>query len=186
MGRQGGEARGDCYSAGLKGLTLANILSPAEAANAIRSSPDDPAMLDLLSSVDDYIKIATGRDWASDSVIHPAAKSAARILLATWYDNPSMQQASMAPFPASLTYALTQLEALALQYKIFAGRHGAGQIALPGVNVGDRVESVVGLIGASGDQSALFEAVISSVGEIQQVAPGDYSAMYFRALLVRP
>ena len=160
------------------------ILTPAEAANTIRSSADDPAMLDLLPSVDEYIKNATGRDWASDATIHQTAKSAARILLATWYDNPAMQMVSTAPFPASLTSALTQLEALALQYKNFAGRNGAGAIPLLGAEVGDTVESLVGLIGASGDQSALFESVISVAGEIQQLSLDDLSAKYYRALLV--
>lgn len=163
---------------------MPSILTAAEAANTIRISATDPAMLDLLPSVDDYIKNATGRDWASDSPVHPTAKSAARILLATWYDNPAMQMVSTAPHSASLTAALTQLEALALRYKSFAGRSGAGAIALAGVAVGDTVQSLVGIIGASGDQSALFEPVISVSGEIQQLSLDDLSAKYYRALLV--
>lgn len=163
---------------------MPNILTAAEAANTIRSNAEDPAMLDLLPSVDDYIKNATGRNWASDSPVHPTAKSAARILLSMWYDNPSMQNMSSAPNPASLTAALTQLEALALCYKSFAGRNGSGAIVLAGVAVGDTVESLVGLIGVSGDQSALFESVISVAGEIQQLSLDDLSTKYYRGLFV--
>jgi len=160
------------------------ILTAAEAANTIRTSADDPAMLDLLESVDDYIKNATGRDWASDATINRTAKSAARMLLAMWYDNPSMQNVSTVPLSAGLTAALTQLEALVLRYKTFAGLSGAGAVSLPGAQVGDTVATLVGLIGVSGDQSSKFEAVITVTGQLQQVSSDDLSSNYYRALLI--
>lgn len=92
---------------------MANILTAAEAANTLRCDETDPAMLDLLPSVDAYIRMATGRDWAADNPVRAEAKSAARMLLTMWHENPAMLgQAGSLSF--GLQAALLQLETLAL------------------------------------------------------------------------
>lgn len=91
-----------------------SILSATEAAIALRCEVDDPAMLQLLPQVDRYIYIATGRDWASDSPVHEEAKSAARMLLVRWHEDPGGMAAG-ATLAHGLMAILTQLEARALE-----------------------------------------------------------------------
>jgi predicted aspartyl protease len=92
---------------------MANILTAAQAANALRCEVTDPAMLDLMPQVDEYIKTATGRNWAADTTIDPVAIAAARMLLVMWYENPAMV-GSQTVLSYGLGNALTQLEAKAL------------------------------------------------------------------------
>lgn len=94
---------------------MANILTAAEAANLLRTVQTDPDMLALLPLVDAYLKNATGRDWAGDSSIRPEAKSAARMLLVMWHENPSMIGQGITSLTHGLSAALLQLEALALE-----------------------------------------------------------------------
>jgi hypothetical protein len=165
---------------------MANILNVSEAANAVRTTTTDQVMLDLLPMVDKYIQMATGRDWSADTVIAPEAKSAARMLLVSWYENPSMITpvgAGGASLGFGLTAALIQLEALALRYRHFEGLNSAGGILLPGAKVGDTVTSVTGVVGVTGDQSAAFETVISVEDQIQQVSTSDLTEKFYRALL---
>lgn len=159
------------------------ILTIDEAANAIRTDAEDQAMLDLLPGIDAYIKTATGRDWSADDPVHPTAKSAARILLALWYDNPAMLSNGQGALPAGLRATLTQLEALNGRYHTFEGLSGAGAISLPGAKEGDTVSAVTGLIGVTGNQAAAFETVISYDDQIQQVSNSNLEACYFRVLL---
>ena len=161
---------------------MANILNSTEAANVLRCATDDAEMLDLLPSVDAYIEHATGHDWAADSPVNPAAKSAARMLVTLWHEAPAMI-GQMSSLPHGLAACLTQLEALAARYKTFAGLDGAGAITLPGAVVGDTVTALVGLIGVTGDQHTSFETVITVDGQIQQTATGDLSANFYQALL---
>lgn len=160
---------------------MANILTAAEAATVLRCETTDADMLALLPLVDAHIKNATGHDWAADSSIRAEAKSAARMLLTLWHENPggSGQGALGMALPATLL----QLEAIAAQYQEFEGRDGAGAIALPVAQAGDTVSAVTGLIGASGDQRAAFETVITVDGEIQQVSTADLGGKWFRGLL---
>jgi hypothetical protein len=65
-----------------------SILTAIEAATVLRCETNDDNMLDLLDQVDAYIENATGWKWSQDSAINPAAKSAARMLLVQWYENP--------------------------------------------------------------------------------------------------
>ena len=92
---------------------MASILTTAEAANVLRTTQDDQTMLDLLPQVDAYIKNATGRDWTLDTPISPEAKSAARMLLVRWHEDPGQMAAGTLTF--GLTAALVQLEAIALE-----------------------------------------------------------------------
>ncbi len=94
---------------------MANILTPSEAANVLRTEVTDALLLDLLPQVDAYIREATGRDWAADTPIHPEAKSAARMLLVMWYENPAMLGSGISSLSHGLSAALTQLEAKALE-----------------------------------------------------------------------
>ena len=161
---------------------MANILTAAEAANVLRTEDTDAVMLDLLPLIDQYIQGATGRDWAADTQVYPQAKSAARMLLVMWYENPAMiNQSSALSF--GLSAALTQLEALGLRFKNFEGLSGAGAICLPGVKRGDTVTAVTGIIGISGDQAAAFETVITWDGQIQQVSTSNLYGKWFRALI---
>jgi hypothetical protein len=163
---------------------VANILSASEAAVVLRVDETDPAMLQLLPLVDAHLKNATGHDWAADGSIEPIAKSAAQILVALWYENPSMVGQGVTSLNFGLTDCIVQLEALALRYRAFQGRNGAGPCILKGAFVGETVDSLVGLIGASGDQSAKFETVIAVSGEIQQTSIDDLSENWYRAHLV--
>jgi len=92
---------------------MANILTPTEAATVLRTAEDDQNMLDLLPLVDAYIKNATGRDWVADDPVRPEAKSAARMLLVRWHEDPGGMAAGAA-LGFGLSAALVQLEALAL------------------------------------------------------------------------
>src|SRR5574341_1406596 len=105
------------------------ILTTTEAATVLRCEDDDPNMLMLLPAVDAYIKMATGRDWAADVPIYQEARSAARMLLVMWHENPAMI-GSQGALNFGLAAALTQLEALALSYYIFEGLSSAGAIIL--------------------------------------------------------
>ena len=94
---------------------MTNILTSAEAANALRTTTTDPAMLDLLPQVDAYINNATGRDWTADQPIRPEAKSAARMLLVMWHEAPGMIGQGITSLPFGLAAALCQLESVALE-----------------------------------------------------------------------
>jgi hypothetical protein len=163
---------------------MANILTINEAANAVRTVTTDPVLSDLLPLIDDYIEGATGRNWAADATIHPKAKNAARMLLVREFEDPGGMAAGAA-LGFGLRSVLSQLEALALSYVEVEGLPGAGFIYLPRAQVGDQVGSVTGLTTAlTGDQSALFETVISIAGYLQQVSDSDLEDYYFRVQIV--
>lgn len=163
---------------------MTNILTDTEAADYVRTDATDTAMLQLLDQVDAYIKRATGRDWAADTVIHPLAKTAASILLIAWYDDPTQ----MGMGPQNVGGALMQLEAEAMKYRkyTFFGLNGTGSIALSGAFEGDDVVKLVGVHGVSGDQSASFESEISDDGYIDQTSGSDLSANQYVAILKSP
>jgi len=163
---------------------VANILTAAEAARVLRTTEDDPIMLDLLPQVDAYLKTATSHDWAGDAEIRTEAKSAARMILVTWYENPGMMGSGGTSLQFGIRAALTHLISLAFQYREFRGRLGAGSIVVDGARVGDSVESLTGLIGVSGDQAASFESVISVDDQIQQISGADLSENWYRVHLV--
>jgi len=165
---------------------VANILTAAEAATVLRTTATDAAMLALLPLVDSYLKQATGHDWAADNPVRPEAKSAAQMLITMWYENPAMTASGISSLTFGLQAALVQLEAIALSYRNFAGRNGAGSITLTGVRVGDTVSTVVGIIGATGDQSAAFESVITVDDQIQQLSSEDLALKWYRASIVSP
>ncbi len=165
---------------------MANILTAAEAANVLRTSVTDAAMLQLLPQVDSYLKLATGHDWAADSTVRPEAKSAAQMLITMWYENPAMTASGISSLTFGLQAALVQLEAIALSYRNFAGRNGAGGITLTGVRIGDTVSTVSGIIGVTGDQSTAFESVITVDDQIQQLSASDLSAKWYRAFIITP
>lgn len=160
------------------------ILTAAEAATVLRCTETDEDMLALLPIVDGYLKNATGHDWAADSPINPTAKSAARILITLWHENPGMIGNSTISLDIGLRSVLVQLEALALRYKEFKGRDGVGPLELIGASIGDSVSSLTGIIGETGDQSSKFEEVITVKDEIQQVSESDLSDCYYRVYLL--
>lgn len=163
---------------------MANILTAAEAAIVLRCEATDTNLLQVLPLVDSYLRNATGHDWAADTTIHATAKAAARILLVQWHENPGMMANGQASMEFGLTACLVQLGAIALDFKQFAGRSGAGSCDLLGARIGDTVSSLVGIIGATGDQHAAFETVITVDDEIQQVSTGDLSDNFYRVHLV--
>ena len=162
---------------------MANILTATEASTVLRCELTDADMLALLPLVDSYLRNATGRDWSADATIHPMAKEAARMLMVQWHEDPG-KIGSASTLDFGLRAALVQLAALALQYRNFAGRSGAGPIDLPGVTAGETVSSVTGLIGVTGSQAAAFETVITIDGQIQQISTADLSDNWYRAYLV--
>jgi len=90
-----------------------HILTNTEASIALRCEVTDTNMLQLLPMVDKYIEMATGRDWTADTTIYPEAKSAARMLLVRWHEDPGGMAAGAA-LGHGLLAALSQLEAKAL------------------------------------------------------------------------
>jgi hypothetical protein len=52
------------------------------------------------------------------------------------------------------------------------------------VRRGDSVSGLVGLVGMTGDQSALFETVVTVDDQIQQVSTSNLTNIYFRARFV--
>jgi len=162
---------------------MTTILTTAEASNALRCDVSDPEMLDLLPQVDRYVINATGHDWTADTPIDPLAKSAARMLLVMWHEDPAMMAQHNAPLSFGLTSALVQLEALAASYIEFEGLTSAGGCDLPGANVGDTVASVTGLIGLSGNQASSFESVITVEDQIQQITSANLDNKWFRVFL---
>ncbi len=161
------------------------ILTAEEGAAALRCEETDAAMLDLLPQVDAFLLTATGHNWAADTTIHATAKSAARMLLVMWHEDPGMM-GSVANLNFGLTSCLVQLKALALDYKSFRGRDGAGGCTLRGAQVGDQVTTLSGLTNVTGDQSAAFEDEISVADEIQQVSTDDLSENWYRVKLTSP
>lgn len=163
---------------------MTNILTPAQAANFIRTDVNDAIMLQLLPLVDEYLKDATGHDWTIDNPIHPTAITAAGVLIVHWYDNPTAVGTS----PSTLSTTLVQLEAEALKYRKyeFAGASGAGAIAIQGARKGDIVKSLVGVYGVSGSQVSKFEAAVSVDDQLQQTEAADLSDNLYVVVLKHP
>jgi len=163
---------------------MANILTAAEGANFVRTTSDDAILTQLLPLVDQYLFNASGHDWTADTTKHPTAKIAAGMLITYWYDNPS----SIGQPPEALSAILTQLEAEALKYRkyVFTGLNGAGSIWLNSAREGDVVITLTGVAGLSGDQSALFEAVVSEDFQISQTSSADLSESQFVVVLKHP
>ena len=162
---------------------MTTILTTTEAANALRCDVSDPEMIDLLPQVDGYLINATGHDWTADTPIDPTAKSAARMLLVMWHEDPAMMAQHNAPLSFGLTSALVQLEAKAASYMEFEGLTSVGGCTLTGANVGDTVVSVTGLVGVSGNQASSFESVISVQDEIKQITSANLDGKFFRVYL---
>lgn len=163
---------------------MTNILTAAEAANFIRTEETDAVMLQLLPLVDQYLLSATGHNWAADSEIHPSAITAAGMLITHWYDNPG----AIGQPPSSVRSTLMQLEAEALKYRKyqFSGADSAGGIFLEGARKGDEVVRLVGVYGATGDQSSMFESVLTANDQIQQTQGGDLSENLYVVVLKHP
>ena len=162
---------------------MTNILTAAEAASILRCDETDARMVALLPQIDAHIKNATGHAWEGDDPINVTAKAAARILLVRGYEDPGMM-GSGGEGSFALSSYFCQLEALALRYVEFQGRSGTGPIWLGRFALGDEVDSLVGISGVSGDQSANFESIITVDGQIQQTATEDLSDYWYRAHLV--
>ncbi len=173
------EVSGSVFSTG----SGSYILTTAEAATVLRCETDDPNMLMLLPAVDAYIKNATGFNWASESPIREEAKNAARILLVRWHEDPGGMAVGDTLGPG-WRGSITQLEAIAMRYRIFEGLPSAGYIYMPGAGEGDTVELVTGVQGVSGDQAANFETVISVAGYLQQTSGNNLKDKWFRAYIV--
>jgi hypothetical protein len=163
---------------------MSNILTAAQAANFIRTSVTDAVMLQLLPLVDDYIKNATGHDWASDANADNTAVVAAGMLLTFWYDNPSM----VGQAPLAVRSTLMQLEAKAMNYRKyqFNGGSTSGSVALDESRIGDVVIKLIGVYGVSGDQSSKFESIITVDGQIQQTNSSDLSDNQYVVVLKHP
>lgn len=165
---------------------MANILTATEASQTLRCAVTDPQMLALLPAVDEYIHQATGHNWAADATVHQTAKNAARILITLWHENPGMIAQGASALPWGLSATIAQLQALALRYRIFEGVPGAGYLELPGARAGDTVTELIGVVGATGDQSAKFDAIIIYDNLLRQVSGENLDGMYFRVLLTPP
>jgi len=89
------------------------ILSTIEASTVLRCAENDPDMLRLLPLVDTYLANATGIDWSGSDAPNEA-KSAARMLLVMWHENPGMINVSQSSLGFGLAAVLMQLKVLAL------------------------------------------------------------------------
>lgn len=160
------------------------ILTDAQAANFLRTPITDAVMLQLMPLVDEYLRNATGHDWASDATIDKTAITAAGMLLTHWYDNPSL----VGQAPAALAATLSQLEAKALDYRMyeFSGASGAGAVSLPGIRKGDVVQKLVGVYGVSGSQTSKFESIVSVAGQLQQIEAADLSDNRYVVVVKNP
>lgn len=163
---------------------MPTILSPQEAAHFVRTEPTDPILQQLMPLVDQYLIDATGHDWSLDDPVHNTAITAAGMLLVYWYDNPML----VGQAPAALSGALVQLEAEARKWRKFHfnGNNGTGGVSVPGTRVGDVVKTLVGVYGASGDQKAKFEPIITVDNQIQQTDAGDLSENQYVAVVKHP
>lgn len=92
-----------------------SILTVTEAANILRCDEASQHMLDLLPQADSFIEQATGRRWQDEDPVRAEAKSAARMLLVMWFENPGMMGNGANTLSYGLTSALSQLEALAFR-----------------------------------------------------------------------
>lgn len=163
---------------------MTNILTAAQAATFVRTQTSDAVMLQLLPLVDEYLKNATGHDWAADATIHNSAVIAAGMLLVYWYDNPG----AVGSTPNTIAGTLVQLEAEALKYRKyeFAGANSAGGISVPGARQGDVVMKLIGTYGVSGNQSASFESIVSENDLVQQTSSSDLSDNLYVVVLKHP
>jgi hypothetical protein len=166
---------------------MPNILTPDQAANALRVPNNDPRLLDLLPQVDRIVERATGRSWAKDTIQNPVAVAAATMLLVMMFDNPAMLSQDVS-LPFGLTSSLAQLEAESLKYRsyTFYGLSGPGSIVIYGARLGDKVISLTGVHGATGDRSADFESTVEDAGVLEQTAGSDLSANVYVAILKNP
>jgi len=81
-------------------------------------SPEDYPQLNIvLPFVDDFIKTATGHDWAEDVQIDPTAKMLAVALAARWFDDPG-QMGNISDNDIGVKSLICQLHAKALQMVI--------------------------------------------------------------------
>jgi len=160
----------------------ANILTVAEAAIYLHCEIDDANMLLLLPAVDAKIYRGTGRKWEGDSVICQEAKNAAYALLTCLHEG-GWPSDGLRDYYLGCT---TQLEAMALYYYTFEGIDGAGYIHVHHIHEGDTVVSVTGRVGATGDQSAKFESVITEDHLLQQISNENLENKWFTAYIVPP
>ena len=73
-----------------------------------------------------------------------------------------------------------------LQLIAFAGKNGAGACTATGLAVGDKILSVTGVAaGTVGDQSALFETVVTVDDQIQQSSATNLSSNIYLALVLK-
>src|SRR4030065_860694 len=107
--------------------------------------------------------------------IREEAKSAARTALVQWHEDPGMTLSELRTLSLGFAACMVQLEAVALHYKIFEGLEGAGYVEIPDAREGDSVITLVGKVGASGDQTSKFESVITEDGDLQQTSSDDLS-----------
>lgn len=96
---------------------MPNVLTPLEAATVLRCAEDDPDMLELLPLIDEHLEQATGRDWTSmiEGEIDKTAKSAARMLLVMWHEDPAMSGSENPLSQFGLPALMIQLKAKALK-----------------------------------------------------------------------
>lgn len=74
------------------------------------------------------------------------------------------------------------------RFTVFTGRNGAGAITVPNLVAGDDVVGVVLVTEGAvvpADSAALFEARVSTAGQIQQLSASDLSAARYLVLLAR-
>lgn len=103
------------------------------------------------------------------------------IELATDAEAMAVTDAERAVTAHGLGATLARLELIA-----FSGRNLAGVCTATGLKVNDVIFSVTGVVAADvGDQSALFESIVSVADQIQQISATDLSTKVYHALVLR-
>lgn len=103
------------------------------------------------------------------------------IELATDAEAMAVTDAERAVTAHGLGAVLARLELIA-----FSGRNLAGVCTATGLKVNDVLFSVTGVVAADvGDQSALFEAIVTVADQIQQVSATDLSTKVYNAFVLR-
>lgn len=103
------------------------------------------------------------------------------IELATDAEAQAVTDAERAVTAHGLGAVLARLELIS-----FSGRNLAGVCTATGLKVNDVLFSVTGVVAADvGDQSALFEAIVTVADQIQQVSATDLSTKVYNAFVLR-
>lgn len=192
------EIKGADWLVQLEGATLTT--APASDAEAIAKVATDvavtPANLAAIGASATFaglVELATDAETitgsATDRAVTPAniqakvatATAKGIVELAT-----SAEVIAGSDTDRATTAAGVHAKLIKFNFLSFTGSSSSGACSIAGVKVSDLVVSVTGVVAAdNGDQSALFESVITVADQIQQVSTGNLSSKQYLAAILR-